>query len=106
MDDRKRTGGNCWVYWYSATIDLTVEIDKQGLAGVTTKRLVDSATMVFFGLFHITCFRKFKFYSVRRDLTFMSGICALHVYGGGDVAFMKCNFMIGAQLCMRVSSEK
>jgi hypothetical protein len=106
MDDRKRTGGNRWVYWYSASIDLTVEIDKQGLAGVTTKRLVDSTTMVFFGLFHITFFWKFKFHSVRRDLTFMSGICALHVYGGGDVAFMECNFMNGARLCARLSSEK
>ena len=28
-------------------LDFTAEIDKQGLAGVTTKRLVDSTTMGF-----------------------------------------------------------
>ena len=50
MVDEERTGGNCWVCRYSASVDFTAEIDKQGLAGVTTKRLVDSTTMGFFWL--------------------------------------------------------
>jgi hypothetical protein len=66
----------------SASIDLTVEIDKQGLLGVTTKRLVDLTTMVvFFGWFvshtHNLLTRRLSFIPFRRDLTFMSGICAL-----------------------------